>query len=386
MKDQLGMQYKDKAKLLIVTDFFYPHWTGISKSIYNLTKALENEYQILVLTVQYEKRLKKIENIFSAYVIREPFLFSFSRSKYSISIILKFCSMVSDYDVILVNSPSANILFFSTFAKMFRKKLFIFHQGDLVLPDGFINRVIENIFDISSLISFSLADKISTYTRDYGNNSRIMKYFLNKFYPVMLPIYTDEKAEENSNLKKLKKLKSQGKIIFGFAGRFVEEKGFDILFDAIPKVIEKIPNAYFAFAGETNISYEDFFDKNIHRYQKIRNRLTLLGLLREKEMITFYSCIDFIVIPSRSDCFNLVQAEAMLSGIPSIVSNIPGARYLVRKTGFGLIFRKGDSKDLARCIITAFEKQHEFRPLQQNVKNILDNKKNVKRIKEFIKS
>ena len=33
-------------KILIVTDYFYPHWTGISKSLYYLVKKKNKKYQI----------------------------------------------------------------------------------------------------------------------------------------------------------------------------------------------------------------------------------------------------------------------------------------------------------------------------------------------------
>jgi len=176
----------------------------------------------------------------------------------------------------------------------------------------------------------------------------VLKPFLQKFTSVLLPI--DLEKPSNHPLSVIAALKQQKKIVFGFAGRFVEEKGFDILFRAIPSVMEQLPNAHFVIAGQ-EMSYEDFFDKNNKTFEKVKKHLTFLGLLQGEELRQFYTGIDCIVVPSRSDCFNLVQAEAMLCGTPAIVSDIPGLRYLVLESGFGMTFQSQSSDALAKAIV-----------------------------------
>lgn len=365
-----------KTKLLIVTDYFYPHWTGYAKWVYYVVASLEGKSDVTVLTVQHESGLRKEERMFSARIIREPFLFTISRSKYSLAMIMRFLSIVNNNNVILINSPCANILPLAIITKLVGKKLLIFHQGDLILPKGFINRVMQTSFDISSYISFAIADKVSTYTKDYAKHSRVLKPFLSKCYSLLPPIFIPPQ----------KSFKKDRKILFGFAGRFVEEKGFDILLAAIPKVLDKLPQAHFVFAGETNISYENFFEKVNSLLQKVEQHITLLGLLSKERLIHFYETISFIVIPSRSDCFNLVQAEAMIAGTPSIVSNIPGARYLVKETGFGMLFEKENADDLAEKLILAVANRKNIVNKYKNVLSVLEKKICEKELKEFIEN
>jgi SAM-dependent methyltransferase len=54
-----------------------------------------------------------------------------------------------------------------------------------------------------------------------------------------------------------------------------------------------------------------------------------------------------LALPSRSDCFELVQAEAMLCGTPVVASDIPGAREAVRRTGMGRLVAAEDPAALA---------------------------------------
>ncbi|MBI2641445.1 glycosyltransferase family 4 protein [Candidatus Roizmanbacteria bacterium] len=370
-------------KVLIVTDYFYPHWTGISKSIYNLVTSLQSKIHFTVLTVNYTGRLKSTETLKKIKIIRTFSTISFSRSKFSLSLFLKAIPLIRSNDVVFINSPSAHILPIALLAKVFKKKLLIFHQGDLILPNGFLNRIIEKIFDISSFISFSIAHKVATYTRDYAEHSRVLKPFLKKFSPLIMPIYLYD-SPQGQTIKILQGLKNQKKILFGFGGRFVEEKGFDILFKAIPKVMREIPNAHFIFAGEIKMEYEDFFKKTQALFDRVRQNVTIMGLLDEKELAYFYKMIDFIVIPSRSDCFPLFQAEAMLAGKPSIVSDIPGARFLVRQTGFGLVFASEDPRDLVEKLIDAAKNRDRFRLGQQKVSEILNNTRNAEAIRKYI--
>ena len=371
-----------QTRLLLVTDFFYPHWTGISKSVFSLTKSLQEKFAITVLTVRFDKRLAKQETKESIQIIRSDYLFTISRSRYSLSILWDFLKTITQTDVVFINSPSANIVFFALFAKLFGKKLLIFHQGDLILPPGLVNSIIEKIFDLSCFFSFLLADKVSSYTSDYAHHSRVLKPFLKKFTPVLLPVVLQGKGESGP-LETIEKLHKEKKIIFGFAGRFVEEKGFDILFRAIPQILEKLPNAHFVIAGQ-EMSYEDFFGRNKNLFEQVKKHLTFLGLLDDSDLKSFYSGIDAIVVPSRSDCFNLVQAEAMLCGTPALVSNIPGLRYLIKESGFGLIFETESSEALAQATIMFVTKKPEIMKNEKKLQALLEMPKLVLKAEEFI--
>ncbi len=372
-------QQVEKTKVLIVSDFFYPHWTGISKSLDYLTQALKDEIDFTILTVQFKKNLKRAEVRNGVKILRIPPLFSLSRVKYSLGLVGQFLHLINSFDIVFINSPCSNIFPISVLARLLGKKIFIFHQGDLILPRGFFNRIIEKVFDFSSFVSFLLADKLSTYTQDYADHSRLMKAFLYKFTPLLIPL-APHVLDVKSQIKKI----PRDKILFGFAGRFVEEKGFDILLEAIPNVLKSLPNAHFVFAGETNVAYEKTFENLKSKIINLKSDLTLLGLLNDHELKQFYKTIDFIIVPSRSDCFNLVQAEAMLAGVPSIVSDIPGARFLVKQTGFGLIFKSEDAKDLSQKIVEAVKRRSTLKHCYSNLLTILDFKQNAQSARKFL--
>jgi glycosyltransferase involved in cell wall biosynthesis len=249
----------------------------------------------------------------------------------------------------------------------------IFHQGDLTLAQGVVNKIVEFAFYLSTKLSMKMSDVVSTYAQDYAQQSPLLSQFMHKFHQLLMPIYLGSKENsEPDAIKPILELKKNGKVIFGFGGRFVNEKGFDVLLQAIPLILEKIPNAHFAFAGETKMSYEQTYEKLAPQIQKLSEHISILGLLNGSALRWFYDSIDFIVIPSRSDCCPLVQMEACLDGRPSICSDIPGAGYIVKASGFGRIFQSENSKDLADKVLDAVESRSQIQENYPKLKELLD--------------
>lgn len=374
-----------KPKVLIATDFYYPHWTGISKSLYNLTKLLEKTFDFTVLTVQHENGLPREERIHGTTIVREPYLFTFSRAKYSLSLIGKAFQEIPKHDTVLINSPNTNVLFIALITKLFRKKLIVFHQGDLILPNRSpVSILIEAVFDIMTKISMQIADGVSSYSEDYAKHSRVLRPFLSKFKPHIMPVLLSEKpALESPKLKELHKARKEKLVIFGFAGRFVAEKGFDTLFNAIAQVKTK-HKFVFAFAGETKMGYENTFSEQKALLDAVSDKIIMLGLLNDDELAAYYRLIDVFVLPSRSECFGLVQAEAAQLKKPLIVADIPGARVLVQKSGFGMLFPSEDAAALARAIESVLEKPHQFDHNYEVALQMIDPNTNAQQIARYL--
>ena len=376
-------------RVTIVSDFYIPHWTGISKSIAYLARAIKEEFATTVLTVQFKKKLPLEEQEAGLKIIRRPHLFSLSRAKFSFSLIFYFLKNINKTDIVLINSPSIHILPISLIAKLFGKKLLIFHQGDLILPKGLLNYLIEKFFDLASLISFYLAQKLATYTQDYAFNSRLLKKFINKtvaFVPP-LPYFVEDEEQKKADPKiekKLLKLKKKKKFLIGFAGRFTEEKGFDVLLKAATQLSKKRKDFVLIFAGETNIAYEKTFLRNKALVDGLENKLIFLGLLDDSQLKAFYQLLDLFILPSRSECFALVQAEAMAQKTPVLVSNIAGARDPVRQSNFGLLFESENSHDLAKKIEEYLNASQTFHNKFRKVLEYFDYKKSQKALLDFL--
>jgi glycogen(starch) synthase len=81
----------------------------------------------------------------------------------------------------------------------------------------------------------------------------------------------------------------------------------------------------------------------------LEDRIDFKGFLAEEAKRRYINDSAVLVLPSRYEGQGIVVLEAAACGRPVIVSDIPELRYAV-DAGFGLSFRVGDEKDLAKKI------------------------------------
>jgi len=103
--------------------------------------------------------------------------------------------------------------------------------------------------------------------------------------------------------------------------RLSPEKGVDVLLRAI----EHLPRVTLDVVGEGR---EESALKELANAHDLKGRVRFLG--RKNDIASHYSSYDALVLPSREhDPFGLVAAEAMMAGIPAIVTDACGiADYL----------------------------------------------------------
>jgi glycosyltransferase involved in cell wall biosynthesis len=64
----------------------------------------------------------------------------------------------------------------------------------------------------------------------------------------------------------------------------------------------------------------------------------------------YYASIDVFALPSVAESFGIVQAEAMMAGVPSVTTDLPGGRFPVTSTGFGRVVPLRDPLALQKAI------------------------------------
>ena len=345
-------------QLLVVSDFYAPHWTGVSKSIEGLTKEVSKTHPTTVLTVQFDKKLQTQEHDGQVTVRRIPYLSRFSRTYLAPALLWHLLLLVPKHDTILINSPCTYVMPAALVAKLFGKRLVLFHQGDLILPQKTAkNRFLEWAFDVMTHSACLLADQIATYTTDYAATSRIVSRHTAKAIAFIPPLLYPKRARKTSQKTHWQQTVSQkrrsGHLIIGCAGRFVEEKGLDTLFEALIQIRKntKQRQVHVLYAG-ASMPYENYLERYRDLLEQLADTITFTGLLHNEALGRFYESIDVFVLPSRSECFGLVQAEALHYDVPLIVSDIPGARHLTRTFYCGQIVAVNNPSKLASAIET----------------------------------
>lgn len=120
------------------------------------------------------------------------------------------------------------------------------------------------------------------------------------------------------------------RLLFGFCGRFELRKRIDLLVSAI-RSIERQPRPLLILAGETDHTFGAGVEIGSFLGPDVR------WLAPQDDMRTFYHALDAYVTASRAEGMSNAILEAMASGLPIVANDIPGHRELVRHGQNGLL-------------------------------------------------
>ena len=206
-------------KILIVTDFYDPHKSGIVTYINQITNLLVNHsFQITVLTTKINANQKSNERIKKINIIRADPTFRISRGFYSFSLLTKFLKIRKEYDIININIPLVEILPLVFFLKK-KQTIITYH----CLPEfNFIGTIIKLYFYFFGIISIFKSKYVIVLSKEYFNNI-LFHSLLNKNIveiPPFIPI---------NNIGKKIKYKDSSILNIGYLGRLSYEKGLELL-------------------------------------------------------------------------------------------------------------------------------------------------------------
>lgn len=352
-------------KILIALQYYVPHRTGLTLHVQRVAEALAARgHQVTVLTARYDPRLPRDEQVINGVrVIRLWAPIRISRGMVMPAYPWAAFRLVQMHDVVSIHTPMLETAVFAAYTKLLRKGLVITHHGDLILPAGAFNRFIEWFTFQLYKTAGRAAHHIIAYSDDYADHSYYIAPFRHKTTaihpPIVVPTPNPQRVEE-LRARWLAKPDGAARII-GYAGRFVEEKRPDVLIRALPFVQRRFPNAKIVFAGQYDIPYENFYERNLPLIEQHREYLIFLGLLTDnQDMADFYAACDVLALPSDTECFALVQVEAMQCGTPVVATDTPGARVVVRRTGMGELVPPRDPQALGEAIVRVLENRAAY--------------------------
>lgn len=121
---------------------------------------------------------------------------------------------------------------------------------------------------------------------------------------------------------------------FGFVGRLRAEKNVRLLADLEKKLFE---------AGKTNFKFVIVGEGNEREWlEKNMTTVEMTGFLDGEKLSKAYANMDVFVFPSETDAFGNVAQEANASGVPAIVTNQGGPKFIIKHNESGFIAENFD--------------------------------------------
>lgn len=213
---------------------------------------------------------------------------------------------------------------------------------DLWLPPSLVARAAMAAVRVSSKITLRRSDAVVVNSDDQAEHSQMWPVLRDvRRFAIAAPCL-DRRGGEPAYRQ------TAGPHI-GFLGRMVPDKGLDYLVAAFTGITD--PEARLLLGGDyLTVAGGSVIDQ-IRGAARRDPRIRILGLLRDRQISDFYASIDAFALPSIAESFGIAQVEAMMCGVPSVTTDLPGGRYPVLATGMGTIVQPRDPVQLRGALL-----------------------------------
>lgn len=281
---------------------------GISEYVRNISKILAERNEVKVFATDPKGILPKSEIIDNVQVERYRRWAPGRAYYFSLELLRKIKK--DEYDV--VHSHSYGTFPFQiSFLSNYNKLIYSTHMHEF--QTSYVRRIIFKFYNPIGKIILKKAKKIIAVsshekmllTNIFGMSPSMISVIpcgvnLNEFYDVM-------------NDKQRRGVTSQKNILY--VGRLDDYKGVRYLIEVMPYLGNHV-NLILVGRGPLK-GYLVQRSKELH----ISNRVKFQNIIPRKELLRLYQSSDLFVLLSRYEAYSLSVAEALVSGVPCLVSN-----------------------------------------------------------------
>jgi glycosyltransferase involved in cell wall biosynthesis len=377
-----------QLRILICLLYYLPHRTGMQLYIQRIAEELVRRgHEVTILAARHLPDLPRDERIGGVRVIRltAPPI-PISRGMIMPAYPWAAYALMRTHDVISVHTPMLETAMLALLARLAGKPIVTTHHGDLRLPRGLTNRLIQGtMFSFYRLLAHDSA-RLIAYSQDYADHSYYLQPYRDKVSIIYPPITMPQPNVQRAAALRADWAADGGPLI-GYAGRFVQEKRPDLLIESLDTILKAYPHARIVFAGEYEIPYENTWELYQPIVQRHKDRLIFLGKQTDMQfMADFFAACDVLALTSDSECFALVQVEAMLCGTPVVMTDTPGGRVPVQVTGMGMLTPPGDPVAVGQAITAVLRERARYLRPRAEIESLFSFKETVDRYEAIFAS
>ncbi len=143
---------------------------------------------------------------------------------------------------------------------------------------------------------------------------------------------------------------SPSNIVIATVCQVTPNKALDVVLDVARELVPRWPELHFVVAGRAGLGHEAYADEIMTSAAEppLRGRVHFLGSRNDVPEILASS--DLFFLPTRSETFGIVVAEAMAASLPVVTTNVGGIPEIVRSEAEGIVLEPDDAAGFARAI------------------------------------
>ncbi len=135
-------------------------------------------------------------------------------------------------------------------------------------------------------------------------------------------------------------------ILIGAIGRLAWPKGFEFFIQAIPDIIQALPNGRFLLVGDGALRHNL---EALTRSLNLQNHLLFAG--QRTDIRDILTALDIVVVPSIQEGFSMLTLEAMAMNKPIVATRIDGTTEQITDGREGLLVPSRNPAELTKAIL-----------------------------------
>jgi PEP-CTERM/exosortase A-associated glycosyltransferase len=166
--------------------------------------------------------------------------------------------------------------------------------------------------------------------------------------------------------------------VLGFIGSFYAYEGLSLAIQALPKILQRVPDIRFLLVGGG--PQEDALKKQVKQLG-LESQVLFSGRVPHSEVDQYYSLVDVLVYPRLPMRLTelvtpLKPLEAMAQGKIVLASDVGGHLELITHAENGYLFDAGNSEALANAVISMLNKRDSWQAIRDNGRRFVEQERN----------
>ncbi len=331
-------------RIVQVSPWFYPHLGGVESHVQGLCRELAARgHEVTVVTARHTPSAPERESVDGFDIVRvKPRMIAFRTP-----IAPKIRAVLRELPADLVHGhvpPPLSAQYAADACDERGLPLVITYHCDVEMP-SVTGSLLEAIYRRSlGASTLRRAAKVVVTTKTYAATSRVVW----RHNPVVIPNAVDTQRfspeVDGAMVRTRLKIPPDRPVVL-LVGRIVPHKGVEHFIEAA----RDLPGAQLLVAGEGS-SLEAM--ERLADSLGVAGRVRFLGRVSQENLPKVYAACDVFVLPSfsRLEAFGIVALEAMATGKPVVVADIPGVREVIEDGREGLLADPMNPQDLAEKV------------------------------------